>query len=137
MDDIEVEDLAQGIVEMESGALIQICSMMVASSEQPVSVELYGEQGTAVYTPFPLPHTKFRDVRVKAQPPPHRGIHALQRSLEGFRSWIMDDQPYLIPANEALPALAVVEAIYRSARTGKKEEVRDWRLRTKQPPISP
>lgn len=128
VDDIEVEDLAQGIVEMESGALIQICSMMVASSEQPARVELFGERGTAVYTPSPLPHTKFRDVRVKVRKPSQRGIHALQRSLEGFRSWIMDDQPYLIPANEALPALAVVEAIYRSARTGKKEEVRDWRM---------
>jgi predicted dehydrogenase len=124
VDDIEVEDLAQGIVEMESGALIQICSSMVASSEQAVSVEVYGEKGTAVYKPSPVPHVKFRDVRVKAQKPPHSGIHALQRSLEGFRRWIIDDTPYLIPAHEALPALAVVEAIYRSAKTGKKESVR-------------
>jgi predicted dehydrogenase len=62
-------------------------------------------------------------VAVKAQKPPHRGVHALQRSLEGFRAWIMEDTPYLIPAPEALPALAVVEALYRSAATGKKEEI--------------
>lgn len=120
---IEVEDLAQGIVEMESGALIQICSSMVASSEQAVSVEVYGEAGTAVYTPSPLPRVKFRDVKVKKQKPPHRGVHALQRSLEGFRSWVMEDIPYLIPAHEALPALAVVEAIYKSAKTGRREDI--------------
>ncbi len=123
---IEVEDLAQAILEMKSGALIQISSSMVASSEQPVSVELYGAKGTAVYSPSPWPHVKFRDIKVKAQKPPIRGIHALQRSLEGFRRWIMDDTPYLIPAGEALPALAAVEAIYRSARTGRREEVQPY-----------
>ena len=122
-EEIEVEDLAQGIVEMESGALIQISSSMVASSEQAVKVEVYGEEGTAVYSPTPWPHVKFRDVKVKAQKPPHHGVHALQRSLEGFRTWLQDDIPYLIPAHEALPALAVVEAIYKSAQTGRKEEV--------------
>ena len=118
---VDVEDLAQGIVEMESGALVQICSSMVASSEQAVSVEMYGERGTAVYSPAPLPRVEFRDVAVQAQKPPHRGVHALQRSLEGFRAWIMADTPYLIPAPEALPALAVVEALYRSAASGRRE----------------
>jgi predicted dehydrogenase len=121
--DIDVEDLAQGIVEMESGALIQISSSMVASSEQPVSVEMYGEKGTAVYSSNPLPHVQFRKVAVKAQKPPHRGVHALQRSLEGFRAWVMEDRPYLTPAHQALPALAVVEALYRSAASGKREEI--------------
>jgi predicted dehydrogenase len=121
--EIEVEDLAQAIVEMESGALIQISSSMIASSEQAVRVEVYGEQGTAVYSPVPLPHVTFRDVQIQPEKPPHRGAHALQRSLEGFRAWIMEDRPFLIPAHEALPALSVVEAIYKSAQSGKKEPV--------------
>jgi UDP-N-acetyl-2-amino-2-deoxyglucuronate dehydrogenase len=120
---IDVEDLAQGIVEMESGALMQISSSMVASSEQPVSIEMYGEKGTAVYSSDPLPHVQFRNVAVKAQKPPYRGVHALQRSLEGFRAWIVEGRPYLIPAHQALPALAVVEALYRSAASGKREKI--------------
>ncbi|MBE2222381.1 MAG: hypothetical protein IAF02_12610, partial [Anaerolineae bacterium] len=80
-------------------------------------------RGTAVYSPSPIPHVKFRDTKVKTQKPPTRGVHALQRSLEGFRAWIVDDKPYLIPAHEALPALAVVEAIYKSAQSGRKEEI--------------
>jgi predicted dehydrogenase len=96
---------------------------MVASSEQAASIEINGRRGPATYSPFPLPHVKFRDVKVKARKPPHRGVNALQRSLEGFRRWIMDDTPFLTPVEEALPVLAVVEAIYKSATTGKREEV--------------
>jgi predicted dehydrogenase len=50
-------------------------------------------------------------------------VHALQRSLEAFRAWIQEDRPYLTPAAEALPVLAAVEALYRSARTGEKETI--------------
>ena len=83
----------------------------------------HGERGTALYSDRPLPHTKFRGVRVKRARPPHWGVHAMQRSLEGFRAWVADGRPYLVPAAEALPALAVVEAIYRSAQSGQKEAV--------------
>ncbi len=121
--DVEVEDLAQATIRMESGALLQVCSSMAAKTEQALSIEVYGEEGTALYSDRPLPHTKFRGVRVKRARPPHRGVHALQRSLEGFRAWVVDGQPYLIPALQALPALAVVEAIYRSAQSGQQEAV--------------
>lgn len=120
---IDVEDLAQGVVAMASGALIQICSSMVASSEQAVQIEMYGDKGTAVYSSSPWPRVSFRDVRGPRYRPPQRGFHALQRSLEGFRAWVMADTPYLIPSAAALPALSVVEAIYRSAHTGQREAV--------------
>ena len=126
--DVEVEDLVQATVELENGALLQVCSSMAASIEQAVSIEVYGDQGTAIYTDRPLPHTKFRGVRVKKAKPPYWGVHALQRSLEGFRAWVVDDHPYLIPAHEALPALAVVEAIYHAARSGQREDVSSLRF---------
>jgi UDP-N-acetyl-2-amino-2-deoxyglucuronate dehydrogenase len=120
---VEVEDLAQGIVEMEDGALVQICSSMAAHAEQALSIEIYGSRGTARYSDRPWPHVQFRGVRPRRARPLGGRIHALQRSLEGFRSWVTDDRPYLIPAAEALPALAAVDAIYRSSRTGRREEV--------------
>lgn len=120
---IEVEDLAQGLVEMQDEALLQISSTMVANPEQALTIELYGEDATAIYTDRPLPHVTFRGRRIKKTPPPIWGLHALQRSLEGFRAWIMEDRPYLAPAREAIPVLAVVEAIYRSAQTGCRETV--------------
>jgi hypothetical protein len=36
---------------------------------------------------------------------------------------VIKDRPFLIPIEEALPVLAVVEGIYRSASTGRKEQI--------------
>ncbi len=132
--DVEVEDLAMGIVEMADGALVEICSSMVSHARQNLSIEVYGSRGTAIYSNLPWPGVRFRGVRVARQLPPGRGVHALQRSLDGFRAWIADDssadgrpsaewRPYLTPADEALPVLAAVDAIYRSSRTGQREEL--------------
>jgi UDP-N-acetyl-2-amino-2-deoxyglucuronate dehydrogenase len=120
---VEVEDLALGLVEMQNGALVQISSSMVAKPEQALTIELYGEYATAIYTDRPWPHVTFKGRRIRKTPPPIRGLHALQRSLEGFRAWVREDQPYLTPAREAIPALAVVEAIYRSAQSGCQEPI--------------
>ena len=121
--DVEVEDLAMGIVQMKSGALIQISSTMAAAREQAVTIEVYGEAGTARYTNQPVPRISFRGIRVKKEKPPVRGLHALQRSLEGFRRWVVSDEDYLTPAEAALPALSVVESIYRSAESGRRENI--------------
>ena len=123
---VEVEDLAQGTIELGDGALLQFCSSMVASPEQAMRIEVYGSRGTAIYSDRPLPHVRFRGLRVKRARAPHWGVHALQRSLEGFRAWLTEGVPYLIPAREALPVLAVVEAIYRSAQSGRVEAVESW-----------
>ncbi len=121
--DVEVEDLAQGIVEMSGGAFVEVCSSMAVHAEQALSIDIYGARGSAHYSDRPWPHVRFRGVR----PPPFRVVggrlHALQRSLEGFRAWVMADRPYLTPAAEALPVLAAVDTIYRSSRTGCREEI--------------
>ncbi len=126
--EVEVEDLALGIVEMAGGALVEICSSMVSRPEQGLSIEVYGSHGTARYSNRPWPHVRFFGVRPTRQIPPGRGVHALQRSLAGFRAWIADEtpagpRPYLTPAQEALPVLAAVDAIYRSSRSGRREEL--------------
>lgn len=123
--DVQVEDLAQGNIELESGALLQISSAMVANPEQPLSIEIYGEHGTALYSDKPLPHVRFRGVRVRKSSPPVWGVHALQRSLEAYRRWVVAGTPYLTPARASLPALATVEALYRSAQSGRREAVED------------
>jgi len=121
--DVEVDTLAHGIVETGGGTLISITSSMVASSEQAVTIEIYGEQGTVRYRDLPRPSLKFSDVKIRKERPPEWGVHALQRSLAGFANWVLDDKPYLIPAHQTLPVLAAVDGIYRSARSGKRETV--------------
>jgi predicted dehydrogenase len=120
---VEVEDLAQGTIEMQSGALVQVSSSMVAASEQAVSIEVYGQRSTAIYRNLPRPKVRFIGQNLPKERPPVAGLHALQRSVEAFRAWVMEDRPYLTPAEEALPVLAAVEALYRSVQSGCKEEV--------------
>lgn len=121
--DVQVETLAHGIVEMEHGTLVQIACSMAAAREQAVTIEVYGERGTAVYCDRPWPHVNFSGIRVAKQRAPEWGVHALQRSLAGFAHWVLDDKPFLIPARQALPVLATVEAIYRSAASGRRERI--------------
>ena len=121
--DVEVDTLTHGIVETNGGTLISITSSMVAASEQAVTIDVYGEKGTAKYKNMPLPSVKFIGVKVRKERPSERGVHALQRSLSGFAKWVLDDKPYLTPAHETLPVLAAVDAIYRSAQSGKRENI--------------
>jgi predicted dehydrogenase len=120
---VEVEDLAQAVLEMPSGALVQISSAMLSPREQPLQIEVYGERGIALYSDHPWPRVRFFGVRPSRARLPVGGVHALQRSLEAFRRWVQEDVPYLVPAEQALTALAAIEAVYRSAVTGCKELV--------------
>jgi predicted dehydrogenase len=118
--DVEVDTLAHGIVETGGGTLINITSTMAAAHEQAVTIEVYGERGTARYSNQPRPTVKFNGVKVQREQPPQRGVHALQRSLAGFADWVLDDKPFLIPAKSTLPVLAAVDGIYRSAQSGQR-----------------
>jgi predicted dehydrogenase len=120
--DVEVDTLVHGIIQTSGGTLVNITSSMVAASEQAVTIEFYGERGTGRYRNLPLPSVKFIGVRVRKERPPVWGVHALQRSLAGFARWVLDNEPFLIPAESALPVLAAVETIYRSTLSGKQEQ---------------
>jgi UDP-N-acetyl-2-amino-2-deoxyglucuronate dehydrogenase len=120
---VEVETLAHGIVETSGGTLISITSSMVASREQAVTIEVYGEKGTALYRNLPRPSLRFVGLAVRKQPSPERGVHALQGSLAGFAKWVLDGRPFLTPAASTLPVLAAIEAIYRSSHTGQRAQV--------------
>lgn len=123
--DIEVEDLAMGIVTMSNGAMLSITSSMIAVPERPVTIEIYGSTGTGVYKGTNFPRVRFFGAKVKKEKPPIMGLHALFRSIEGFRRWVTGDTPYLVPAPSAVRVLSVVEALYRSARMGRREAVDD------------
>jgi len=118
--DVEVDTLTHGIIETQGGTLISVASSMVAATEQKVTIEAYGEQGTAIYADRPLPHVKFIGVKVQRERPLKWGVHALQRSLAGFANWILSDKSFLTPAASTLPVLAAVDGIYRSASSGHK-----------------
>lgn len=118
--EVEVEDLAFGIVELADGALIEISSSMSAATEQPATIELYGERATARYRDGLIPRLSFHGASVRPPRPPMRGLHALQRSLEAFRQFAVKGKAVLCPVPEALQTLAVVDAVYRAADRGQR-----------------
>lgn len=121
--DVEVDTLTHGIIETSGGTLISITSSMVTASEQAVTIEMYGEKGAVSYKDSPLPHVKFIGVKVRKERPPQFGVHALQRSLAGFANWILNDKPFLIPAESTLPVLAAVDGIYQSSVLGSRFKI--------------
>jgi UDP-N-acetyl-2-amino-2-deoxyglucuronate dehydrogenase len=120
--DVEVDTLVHGIVETQS-TLVSFTSSMVAAREQKVTIEAYGERGTALYRNLPLPSIRFVGVKVHKERLPELGVHPLQRSLSGFANWILNGKPFLTPAASTLPALAAVDGIYRSANTGQRVKI--------------
>jgi predicted dehydrogenase len=85
---------------------------------------VYGERSTALYSNRWRSSVKFIGRQVRRERPPEWGLHALQRSLAGFAKWVLYDKPFLIPAASTLPVLAAVEAIYRSAKSGVRENAK-------------
>ena len=81
-----------------------------------------------LYSSSPWPRVKFIGVKPKIERPPYWGFHALHRSLKGFRDWVLKDEAYLIPGEEALPALQVVEAIYSAARSHQRVKIERFKM---------
>jgi predicted dehydrogenase len=121
--DVEVEDLAFGLVELANGVVIDMCSTMASPFEKPATLEVYAEKGIARWVDGIFPRLHFEGIRPPHAHPPAGGLHALQRSLIGFRNWLRGGPSHLCTAQEAFPALACVDAIYRSAHSGKCETV--------------
>ena len=120
---VEVEDLAFGLIELENGAVIDVCSTMASPKEKEVTIELYGEKGIAYWKAGRTPSLRWEGVKPPAVRPPTAGLHALQRSIAGIRDWVRGGPPHLASAADALTTLSAVDAVYRSARSGKRETI--------------
>jgi predicted dehydrogenase len=136
--DIEVEDLAMGCVETDTGCLLSVTSSAVANPDRAVTVEVYGSRATAVWTgpgrsrlrvhgrrgpTAPAPAAGAAAAGAPAPARPVRGVHPVARSLEAFRRWVVDGERPLHDAASTLPVLAAVTAIYASAREGRRIEI--------------
>jgi predicted dehydrogenase len=128
-DGIEVEDLAMGIVELSGGALVSVTSSMVTNPGRPPEIEAACEKGTVIWVGSPRPQGRSRvrirapGVKVRPERPPVPGVHPLSKSLEAFRRWIADGGPAPVTAEDAFRTQAAVDALYRSAASGRTETV--------------
>jgi len=108
---IEVEDTAAGLLEFASGALGIIEATTAAFPGFPRRLEITGTKGSLVYEDPPRP-------AVVGDATPHR------RVLEDFIDAVRTGRKPAADGSEGRRSVAVIEAIYRSAKSGQSEEPR-------------
>ena len=130
---IEVEDTAAAVLEFESGALGIIEATTSSYPGYARRIDVSGSEGTLILDGDRLVATDLRGAAdhpatLPAEPPPENAASATvsdsvphQRIFEDFIRAIRNDTVPVCDAREARPSVAIIEAIYRSARSGKFE----------------
>jgi predicted dehydrogenase len=130
---IQVEDTAAAVLEFESGALGLIEATTSSYPGYARRIDVSGSEGTLILEGDRLVATDLRGVAdhsstLPAEPPPENAASATvsdsvphQRIFEDFIRAIRDNAVPVCDAREARPSVAIIEAIYRSARSGRFE----------------
>jgi predicted dehydrogenase len=123
--DVEVEDVAVGLLEFEGGVMAALQATTGAMPEEPPSVEIHGNRGTATVSGS-WGHLRFR-LRTGAEPgvdvepgprPTQPSVEPYAAQIADFVAAVREGRPPLVDGAEARKALVVVDALYRSAGTG-------------------
>lgn len=117
---IDVEDLCMAALKFRNGALGILEASTVAKPGFYTRIDINGSRGSVILQNNAVIEWKVEGeeaYRTQKTDLPHR----LQ--LEEITESILAGKPSLVNGKEALKALQVVEAIYRSAETGRPEKV--------------
>jgi UDP-N-acetyl-2-amino-2-deoxyglucuronate dehydrogenase len=129
---IKVEDTAAAVLEFESGALGIIEATTSSYPGYARRVDVSGSEGTLILEGDRLVATDLRGhdqaKTAPPEPPPENAASATvsdsvphQRIFEDFIRAIRADTVPVCDAREARPSVAIIEAIYKSARSGTFE----------------
>jgi UDP-N-acetyl-2-amino-2-deoxyglucuronate dehydrogenase len=130
---IEGEDVALALLRFESGALATLEATTCAFPGYPRRVEISGREGTVVIEGDDVVAADLREPRpglvsdgggasASASSPVVADASAHQRVIEDFVRSVETGAPPACDGAAGRETLAVVEAIYRAARTGGEEE---------------
>jgi predicted dehydrogenase len=126
---IESEDVLTAVLRFESGATGTIQASTAFWPGYPERIEIHGTKGTAVVTGDRLtawevqddtgePAPVARDVASGASDPMAISLDPFERQFLDFADAIRTARPPLVGGEEGYQALQLVDAIYRSCRTG-------------------
>ncbi len=110
---VEVEDFSGFTLTFKNGSVLQFISTMAVAKEEPIVVDIYGENGTAHYKAKFFSKVHFIKGNIKKHRLLIRGLHPTHRSIKGFRNWIQGGSPHLCTINDAIPVLKVIQKIYK------------------------
>jgi UDP-N-acetyl-2-amino-2-deoxyglucuronate dehydrogenase len=122
---VDVEDVAVGLLELEGGVMAALQATTAAVPEEPPSVDIHGERGTATVSGS-WGHLVFRQ-RLGGEPeedeapeprPTGPSVAPYAAQIADFVAAVRDGRRPLVDGAEARKALVVVDALYRSAGTG-------------------
>jgi len=130
---IEMEDTAAAWLEFSHGALGVVEAATSCYPGSRLRIEISGERGTAVLEEDRIMRWEFADPRPEdekiilggqtsigggAADPKAIGLEGHRLLIADFAESIRTGRPPLIDSREARNAVAIIEAIYRSAQTG-------------------
>jgi predicted dehydrogenase len=138
--DIEVEDSATAAVKFEDGVIGVIYGSTASWPGHPKRFEIMGTKGSAVWVDEKLVTWQFADARPEddeirakfggqtgegkgSSDPAAISYELHKRSIESFISWIEGRGEYPVDARAARESVAVILAIYESAKTGRAVDV--------------
>jgi len=133
---IESEDVLTAVLRFASGATGTIQASTAFWPGYPERMEIHGTTGTAIITGDRLtawdvqndtagsPAPLARDIASGASDPMAISLDPFERQFLDFADAIKTRRPPLVGGEEGYQALQLVDAIYRSCRTG--EGVRPW-----------
>jgi predicted dehydrogenase len=133
---LEVEDLACAMLEFESGSMGVVEGSTAIWPGHPARVEVHGDHGSAILEDGQLRFWEFKeetpeDEEIRAGMPQaaagagasdplanvtHEGH---RRQIEDFTDAVRNDRPPKVDGREGRRAVALIEAIYESAESGK------------------
>jgi UDP-N-acetyl-2-amino-2-deoxyglucuronate dehydrogenase len=128
---IESEDVVNAVVEYASGATGVIQAATAFRPGYPERIEIHGSRGTAVITGDKLttwdveddagePAPVARQVASAASDPMAISLEPFERQFLEFGDAIGQGRQPRVAGEEGYQALEVVDAVYRSCRTGQK-----------------
>jgi UDP-N-acetyl-2-amino-2-deoxyglucuronate dehydrogenase len=135
---LEVEDLACAMLEFENGALGVIEGSTAIWPGHPARVEIHGTEGSAILEDGELTYWEFKkakksDESIRARfgreaalgsgagdPLSNLKSEGHRRNIQDFVKAIQEDREPYVSGAEGRRSVALIEAIYKSAATGKR-----------------
>lgn len=124
---IEVEDTVTITARLRSGALLTFLATTAAHAPPPIRMAIMGDRGSVVTLDEQITHFATVDGPQDVEFAPREGEEARHSEVEhqqrlqllDFLAALRGEKPPLVTAEQARNALAFIEAVYESGRTGR------------------